>query len=148
MIDMVALGYLLNVPESVFDPVINYIRQSDAGSSYELWTPDALLWHIINAKKPGSGSQPETLITEAYRDIYDLTKIPKADAEREMKLYIDKWYLLHKDDPWYDNHKKERSYKGYWCREAGVVTQIMGLDDSSYADHPNYPKDMVHWSAS
>lgn len=144
MIDMVALGYLLNVPENVFDPVINYVKQSDAGSSYELWTPDALLWYIINAKKPGSGDQPDTLITEAYRDVYDLTKMPKVDAEREMKLYLDKWYRLHKNDPWYDNHKKERSYKGYWSWEAGAVTKIMDLDDSGYASHPNYPYDMVH----
>ena len=148
MIDMVALGSLLNVPDEVYEPVINYIRQSDSGSSYPTWTPDALLWYIINTKKPGSGPQPDTLITEAYRDIYDLTKMPKADAEREMKLYLDKWYRLHKDDSWYENHKKEGSYKGYWSWEAGAITKILGLDDSGYANHPNYPYDMVHWSAS
>jgi hypothetical protein len=143
IIDMVALGLLLNVPDEVFEPVVNYIRQSDTGSSYPIWTPDALLWFIINSKIPRSGPQPDTLISEAYRDIYDLTKMPKTDAAREMKLYLDKWYLLHKNDPWYDNHKKERSYKGYWCWEAGAVTKIMGLDDSGYAAHPNYPYDMV-----
>lgn len=25
-----------------------------------------------------------------------------------------------------------------------AVTKIMGLDDSGYARHPNYPYDMVH----
>ena len=65
-----------------------------------------------------------------------------------MKLYLDKWYRLHKDDSWYENHKKEGSYKGYWSWEAGAVTKILGLDDNGYANHPNYPYDMVHWSAS
>ena len=145
MIDMVALGCLLNAPANVYDPVINYIRQSDEGSSYGTWTPDALLWYIINARKPGSAPQPDTLITEAYRDVYDLTKMPKPEAEREMKFYLDKWYLLHKNYPWYNSHTKESAYRGYWCWEAGAVTKIMGLDDISYKNSPYYPYDMVHW---
>jgi hypothetical protein len=146
MIDMIALGSLLNVPDDVYEPVINYIPQSDKGSSYGTWTPDALLWHIINSRKPESGPQPDTLISEAYRDVYDLTKMPKADAAREMKLYLDIWYRLHKDTPWYNAHTKESAYRGYWCWEAGAVTKIMGLDDSSYKDNPCYPYDMVHWN--
>ena len=146
MIDMIALGSLLHVPDDVYAPVVNYIRQSDEGSSYGTWTPDALLWYIINAREPAGGLQPDTLISEAYRDIYDLTKMPRADAEQEMKLYLGKWYSLHKDAPWYNAHTKERAYRGYWCWEAAAITKIMGLDDSGYKDNPYYPYDMVHWN--
>ncbi|MBB6128374.1 PoNe immunity protein domain-containing protein [Mucilaginibacter lappiensis] len=145
MIDMVSLGYLLNIPDEEFKKIVNYVSQSDEGSSFDDWQPDGLLWYIINAKN-ATGKIPEDVIyKKLYGEIFALTKLPKNEAERAMKTYLENWYALHKDDPWYDAHKKERAYRGYWCWEAGAITKIMGLDDSSYKDNPYYPYDMVHW---
>lgn len=146
MLDMISLGYLLQVPDDKFNAIVHYIQQADSGSDEPDWKPDGILWFIINARKPG-GPQPDNVIwPELYQELLDITRMTKPEAEVAMKKYLEKWYKLHKDDPWYDNHKKELSYTGYWSWEAGAITKILQLDDSSFKDNPYYPYDLVHWN--
>ncbi|MBV8252589.1 MAG: DUF1911 domain-containing protein [Chitinophaga sp.] len=148
MLEMVSIGYLLQIPDDKFNGIVHYIEQSDKGSDYPFWKPDGILWFIINARKPNEQrQQPDGLISPSqYQSLLDLTSMNKADAEVAMKQYLENWYGLHKDDPWYDNHKADLAYTGYWCWEAGAITKIMHLDDSSYKDSPYYPYDLVHWN--
>lgn len=146
LIDMVSLAYLLQIPDDKFAGIVNYVQHADESSDEPAWQPDGILWYIINARKPG-GVQPDKVIwPELYQDLLNLIRMPKAQAEAAMKDYLEKWYKLHRNDPWYETHKKELVYKGYWCWEAGAITKIMQLDDSSFKDNLYYPYDMVHWS--
>ena len=70
-------------------------------------------------------------------------------AQSFIKQFIEnEWYQNHKkaDSGWVDSHKSEHDlYVGYWCFEAAAITCIKGLDDSSYRDHPYYPKDLADY---
>ncbi|ASZ12584.1 DUF1911 domain-containing protein [Chitinophaga pendula] len=146
MLDMVSLGYLLQVPDQEFGYIVQYVQQADQHSSEPKWTPDGVLWFIINARMPGGPKPTSVIWPKISQDIFAITKMQRPQAEIAMKTYLDKWYQLHSQDPWYDNHKKELCYKGYWAWEAGAVAKIMQLDDSSFKDNPYYPYELVHWT--
>lgn len=71
----------------------------------------------------------------------------KKEAEKEMKLYLEKWYSNNKNVYWYEAHKsKAKIYFGYWCLEAAALTYLLDLDDSEYLDNQYYPKDLVKYA--
>lgn len=145
MLEMVALGYLLQIPDDKFNGIAKIVEQSDAGSDYPEWKPDGILWFIINARRGGGKNPDEVIYPTLYSYLLDITRMSKEDATVAMKKYLDTWYDLHRNDPWYDNHKKDQAYIGYWCWEAGAISKIMQLDDTTFKDSPYYPKDLVEW---
>lgn len=73
-------------------------------------------------------------------------KIFKASSENRalmIKQYLDEWYNASRREPYYDSHKRDTSFNGYWSWEAGAVTVILGIDDAIYRDSAFYPKDLV-----
>lgn len=68
----------------------------------------------------------------------------------ENKVELLKKYLSHdwynRDCGCYEAHKsKQNIYYGYWSFEAGAISRILSLDDSSLKDVPYYPYDIVHY---
>jgi hypothetical protein len=48
---------------------------------------------------------------------------------------------------WYDRHKNlDAGFFGYWAFEAGLVTLLWNIDDSTYRDMRFYPKDLVDFA--
>jgi hypothetical protein len=84
-------------------------------------------------------NEPWTYI-KALFDLKD-----KKAQEKYMKItYIKHWYRRCKKTNWHNRHKKNiDTYYGYWSFESVALTQILGLDDSSYRDNKFYPKDMI-----
>ncbi|SDK83016.1 protein of unknown function [Pseudomonas libanensis] len=77
-------------------------------------------------------------------------KIFQADPEEQptlMSQYLKEWYLASRREPFHDRHKSS-FFPGYWSLEAGAMTFILGIDDSSYRDMPFYPKDLVDYARS
>lgn len=148
MLDMVSLGYLLQVSDNHYEGIVNYIRQADAGSKEPEWKADGILWFIINARRNQTSDHNSVILPELYQQPLEITKMPKLQAEITMKKYLDNWYRLRQHSPWFDSHNKELSYKGYWSWESAAITKIMQLDDSSFKDNPYYPYDLVHWKKS
>jgi hypothetical protein len=71
---------------------------------------------------------------------------PENRPER-MKEFLKKWYASMRGCAWYGLHtKRPDRFRGYWCFEAGLVTYLWQIDDSSYRDLPFYPKDLVDWA--
>lgn len=63
----------------------------------------------------------------------------------DIKNYLENtWYQAHEDMPWYDSHKKNMLYSGYWSYEAGAVVKMLGLEDSLLRQVSFYPYDLVH----
>ncbi|TSD53312.1 DUF1911 domain-containing protein [Variovorax sp. KBS0712] len=61
--------------------------------------------------------------------------------------FLKKWYPSMKGTYWHGLHDKvPQSFFGYWAFEAGLVTYLWDIDDSSYRDLPFYPKDLVDYA--
>jgi len=84
--------------------------------------------------------------TSKYVDVYDalIAVIDAATEDRSLLLknYVESWYKRMKIISWHGNHKGE-AYVGYWCFEAALVAMLWNIDDSAFANHKNYPADLV-----
>lgn len=61
--------------------------------------------------------------------------------------FLKKWYPSMKATYWHDRHRRApQNFFGYWAFEAGLVTLLWEIDDSSYRDLPYYPKDLVDYA--
>ncbi len=77
-------------------------------------------------------------------------KIFQAESDQRpvlMSRYLKEWYLASRREPYHDRHKSSL-FPGYWSLEAGAITFILGIDDSTYRDMPFYPKDLVDYARS
>ena len=136
---MVSFGVLFEVPEAEFKIITDFLEKVDNGPISKMWKPDSLIFFLIgqpDRKRKGG---------RAYEMLYKITQLPKPEAEAGIKKYLQKWYDLHKDDPWYNTHIRDYGYSGYWAWEVAAVVKVMQLDDSGFKDDPFYPYDMVHW---
>jgi len=139
LLQMVSFALLLEVEKDEMNKIKDFINIADGSAIEEIWKPDSLIFFLLNEKdKKRVGDKP-------YELLYNITQLPKGKAEEAIKEYLDKWYEMHKEDPWYNTHLRVRGYSGYWAWEVGAVVKKMNLDDSSFKDHPFYPYDMVHW---
>ena len=145
LLEVISKSILLNIDDDRFHVLIEFADKADHQKISESWKPDALIGYLLNYKKPSRPIPTEIYVPEIYQDLYNVIQAPVSEAPQQMKKYLDSWYPKNKNAPWYNTHLRDWGYKGYWCWEAGAVTKIMGLDDSTYADHPNYPYDIVHW---
>lgn len=141
MLWMLSLGYLLDIPDSDFKKLVELIDKDGV--------KDFLFEFIIRAKL----KDRLPIVEESYREFFGVPKVfeklrqaiietDKSKAETLIKEFITKdWYKNHKDAGWYNNHKSKHDvYFGYWSFETAAITKIIGLDDSSFADFPYYPR--------
>jgi hypothetical protein len=143
MLDMVSLAVIFKIPEKDSERLLEYIKKTDNNPILEDWKPDYLLGFILNYLHPEKEIPETILFPLLYQTLVNITKMQKKDAEIEMVNYLNNWYTLHKNEPWYDTHKKPKGYAGYWSWEAAAVVKIMGLNDIAFRDHPNYPNDVL-----
>ena len=145
----VSLGILLNVSCAEFQQLIDYVERVDNQAEPADWTPDLLLWFMLNARMDEDKIQTHVnklAFPKLYKGLFKLTQLSDAQAAKKALIdYIGKWYNLNKDAPWYNNHLKTSSYRGYWAWEVAAVAKILHIDDSDLKDNPYYPYDMVHW---
>lgn len=86
-----------------------------------------------------------------FSDVYDCLEAILNNKESIdcglLKEYLqEKWYDIHKECAWYNSHLSNKNvYCGYWSFEAGAITKILNLDDSSLRDMQYYPYDLVHY---
>jgi hypothetical protein len=145
---MISLDILFEMPAANFNALEDYTKRTDYNKQLEDWHPDALLRFLLKSKIRGTNTPDSVMFPSIYKRLYDITKLSKQEAEATVNNYLTNWYTLHKTDPWYGTHLKDKGYSGYWAWEVAAVIKIMGLDDSSFKDNFYYPYDMVHWNAA
>ena len=145
----ISLGILLNVSCAEFQQLIDYVERVDNQAKPADWTPDLLLWFMLNSRMDEDKLQTHVnklAFPKLYKGLFKLTQLSDAQAAKKALIdYIGKWYNLNKDAPWYNNHLKTSCYRGYWAWEVAAVAKILRIDDSDLKDNPYYPYDMVHW---
>jgi hypothetical protein len=142
---MISLGILFETSTEDFNRLVAYVEKTDNNKQLDNWKPDSLLWFLLNSRAKTENKGEGILFPPVYQPLYEITRLPKEAAEKAAADYMNNWYKMHKDDPWFNAHLKDRGYGGYWAWEVAAVVKVMGLDDSSFKDHPYYPYDMVHW---
>ena len=149
ILNRVALGFLLNISNENFQQLVDYVQRMDEQAKPADWTPDQLLWFILNSrlKKDEEQTHADKLaFPKLYKGLFKLTQVSDAqEAKKALEDYIEKWYNLNKNAPWYNSHLKKNCYRGYWAWEVAAIAKIMNIDDSGLKDNPYYPYDMVHW---
>ena len=139
LLQMVSLGILLDVKPKEFEKIKDFIYKVHNSSNIEpIWKPDNLIFFLLgDQENKRQGDTP-------YEKLYEITQLTKEEAEKRIKDYLEKWYRMHKDDPWYNTHLRDTGYSGYWAWEVAAVVKKMGLDDTRFKNNPYYPYDMVH----
>ena len=80
------MGVLLNIPDDNFRQLIDYVKQMDKQAKPSGWTPDLLLWFMLNSRMKEQEKQKyaETL---AYPRLYNgLYKVKQAPNVRLPKM--------------------------------------------------------------
>ncbi|MBU2946299.1 PoNe immunity protein domain-containing protein [Zobellia uliginosa] len=145
-LNVISLSTLLNFKFENFKIFSDLFEKPQDNDNFKSLLADNLIWFLMKNKLEKTSSKPNKV---AYPELTkSLSLAIESSSEEAIRLvheYLDEWYTLNKDMAWYDSHKRQWGYSGYWCWEAGAVVKVMGLDDSSFKDHPHYPYDMVHW---
>jgi hypothetical protein len=84
---------------------------------------------------------------KAFDGLYDAIKAAPNSRASCIARYLQSWYDVKMEGfSFKDIHLVENSgYVGYWCVEAVGIVAALGIDDSSFADHPLYPRDLVEF---
>ena len=149
ILNRISLGILLNIPDENFMQLVGYVQRLDEEAKPADWTPDLLLWFLLNSRLKDNEKRTHAQKLAFPRECKGLYKVTQAAdskaALKALKEYIGKWYNLNKDASWYDSHLRKNCYSGYWAWEVAAVAKIMHIDDTDLKDNPYYPYDMVHW---
>ena len=149
ILNRISLGILLNIPDENFMKLVDYVQRLDEEAKPADWTPDLLLWFLLNSRLKDNEKRTHAQKLGFPRECKGLYKVTQATdsktALKALKDYIGKWYNLNKDASWYDSHLRKNCYSGYWAWEVAAVAKIMHIDDTDLKDNPYYPYDMVHW---
>ena len=149
ILNRISLGILLNIPDENFMQLVDYVQRLDEEAKPADWTPDLLLWFLLNSRLKDNEKRTHAQKLGFPRECKGLYKVTQATdskaALKALKDYIGKWYNLNKDAPWYNSHLKKNCYSGYWAWEVAAVAKVMHIDDTDLKDNPYYPYDMVHW---
>ncbi|TWP23052.1 DUF1911 domain-containing protein [Apibacter muscae] len=139
-LEIVSFCKLLNFNQKELNKIIDFINKWENNSKIkDIYKPCSLLYYLLDK---------EVIKRKSYKpieELYQITQQPKSEAEISIKKYLDNWYSMHKDEPWYNSHLRDSGYSGYWAWEVAAVVKVKGLDDTGFKDNPYYPYDMVHW---
>jgi len=113
------------------------------------------IWTAYRAKfgLPLQGDPAQTHWPEAFAPLWLAFDPAEPDFGRahSVKKFLENWYqemapqlAAQTDRP--GTKEFPNSYVGYWCIEAAAAVVALGLDDTSFRDHPHYPKDWADWA--
>ena len=108
---------------------------------------DALLEALVAPYLPGRPGSTIYTRQLPYRKTRHIFQAEPDQRPALMARYLKEWYLASRREPYHNRHKSAL-FPGYWSLEAGAITFILGIDDSTYRDMPFYPKDLVDYARS
>lgn len=138
---MVCLGILLGHPNLL--PRLAFLLE------YRNPRMDGMLERLLAPFVPGRGTPP----SECTRHLPYFKTLKIFDAHREARpmmiaQYLEEWYNASRREPYYDSHKRDNSFFGYWAWEAAAITLILDVDDEQYKNSTFYPKNLVEFARS
>ena len=134
-LDWLAFAYCLDMGDSYYTQALELIANQGLDVLF-----DSIALKMGDVERPISD---KLLFKKRFTKLYDVIIAEPDQQPSLMKAYLDAWYELI-DSP--DYHLMDTdAYIGYWSWEAALVVKLYNIDDSSFIDHPYYPKDLVHF---
>ena len=53
--------------------------------------------------------------------------------------------LLNENIPWFDSHKRQWGFSGYWAWDIAALVKLKGLSDINFKSIDYYPYGIVHF---
>jgi hypothetical protein len=138
MLQMIAIGILLEVEDQVFRKLSDSVKKDNP--------QDFILDLLINYRDSSWERSPDVTWTKPYKILKDIVHIAELDKNKSLELLIK---YLEKD--WYraietkTHDSKWNIHYGYWSFESGALVKVLGLDDSSLKGQRYYPYELVHY---
>lgn len=107
---------------------------------------DHLLDLLLNTASILGPQSDSLVIGGIYKKLLQVCLASPEKRPALMVKYLDAWYMGNKSMSWHDTHLyDDRGYVGYWSFESALVVRLFDFDDSSFADHRYYPKDLARF---
>ena len=108
---------------------------------------DGLVERILAFYEEGRPAPPDDCLRHLpYFKTLKIFSAAPSDRPALMAEYLADWYRASRREPYYNSHTRDISFLGYWSWEAAAITCLLDIDDSSYAQAPFYPKDLVDFA--
>lgn len=110
---------------------------------------DGLLERLLAFYVVGRGAPNEDCTR--HLPYFKTIKIFDAPAEERpslLKDYLAEWYHASRREPYFDSHKIDSSFLGYWAWEAAAIAVVLDIDDTSLKGTKFYPYDLVAYARS
>lgn len=146
---LVGLALAVDVPDTQWTRLISLV-----GNEGE----DLLLDRIIATRSPSRRIGTALCYPKPYERLLKAIDGAPSAQKQLLSEFVEHWYpeigraaksgreaqaIPHKEPYWYNYHRIEGGYFGFWCIEAVAAVKAFGLDDSLCVGHPNYPGDLL-----
>ena len=113
--------------EKIFSKYQSFV---DSGEQYEDGYIDTLALYLLEGK------------VENFRSHLEYLNMIGNDADSVIEAQKF-WYYAHSEASWYDTHKTEDAYYGYWSFDTAALCKMRGIYDERLKDLDFFPYDLL-----
>jgi hypothetical protein len=143
MVNAISLSVLLDVPKNYFDEFVILLNKINSRNFKEIWKPDAFLDILLSYKIKDREISKDLIDAAKYQKLVDIFSKENDEAEEMIKEYLKDWYNLNEDMPWFDIHKRQWGFSGYWAWNVAALIRVKKLTEINFKFIPYYPSDML-----
>ena len=113
--------------EKIFSKYQTFV---DAGEQYEDGYIDTLALYLLEGQ------------VENFRSHLEYLNMIGNDADSVIEAQKF-WYYAHSEASWYDTHKTDDAYYGYWSFDTAALCKMRGIYDERFKDLDFFPYDLL-----
>ena len=113
--------------EKIFSKYQSFV---DAGEQYEDGYIDTLALYLLEGQ------------VENFRSHLEYLNMIGNDADSVIEAQKF-WYYAHSKASWYDTHKTDDAYYGYWSFDTAALCKMRGIYDERFKDLDFFPYDLL-----
>jgi len=113
--------------EKIFSKYQSFV---DSGEQYEDGYIDTLALYLLEGK------------VENFRSHLEYLNMIGNDADSVIEAQKF-WYYAHSEASWYDTHKTDDAYYGYWSFDTAALCKMRGIYDERFKDLDFFPYDLL-----
>ena len=113
--------------EKIFSKYQSFV---DAGEQFEEGYIDTLALYLLEGR------------VENFRSHLEYLNMIGNDADSVIEAQKF-WYYAHSEASWYDTHKTDDAYYGYWSFDTAALCKMRGIYDERFKDLDFFPYDLL-----